>query len=55
MPVIPNPNIFTKEGNNESSGAQDQNKKATASDHISKGPQIPDSEFLVWPFVMDAG
>ncbi|KAL3493586.1 hypothetical protein BJX62DRAFT_200375 [Aspergillus germanicus] len=44
MPVIPDPSTFAQGSNNDSSKSQEQNKKATAQDHISKGPQIPDSE-----------
>ncbi|OJJ55972.1 hypothetical protein ASPSYDRAFT_157343 [Aspergillus sydowii CBS 593.65] len=43
MPVIPDPKTFAPGNNNESSNSQDQSKKATAQDHISKGPQIPEN------------
>ncbi|KAL2820036.1 hypothetical protein BJX63DRAFT_428358 [Aspergillus granulosus] len=44
MPVIPSePNNLGHGSNDESSKPQDPNKKATAQDHISKGPQIPDN------------
>ncbi|KAL2846241.1 hypothetical protein BJX68DRAFT_241008 [Aspergillus pseudodeflectus] len=42
MPVIPDPSTFAQ-GSNDDSKSQKQNKKPTAQDHISKGPQIPDN------------
>lgn len=47
MPIVPDPKTFAPGNNNESSSSQDQGKKATAQDHISKGPQIPDSEYHI--------
>lgn len=47
MPVLPDPKTFAPGTNNGSSNPQsqnDQDKKATAQDFISKGPQIPDSK-----------
>jgi hypothetical protein len=51
MPVIPSDtsNFPTAQGSNNpedssSKGPEHEQKKATAFDHISKGPQIPDSE-----------
>jgi hypothetical protein len=51
MPVIPSDtsNFPTAQGSNNpednsSKGSEREQKKATAFDHISKGPQIPDSE-----------
>ncbi|KAL5341463.1 hypothetical protein BJX70DRAFT_395850 [Aspergillus crustosus] len=44
MPVLPDPKTFAKGNNNDSSSnSQDQSKKATAQDHVSKGPQVPDN------------
>ncbi|KAL2830246.1 hypothetical protein BDW59DRAFT_158576 [Aspergillus cavernicola] len=43
MPVIPDPKIFAQGNSNDSSNSQDQSKKAKATDHLSKGPQIPDN------------
>ncbi|KAL4805847.1 hypothetical protein BDV18DRAFT_139990 [Aspergillus unguis] len=43
MPVLPDPKTFAPGTNNESSNSQGQDKKATARDFISKGPQIPDN------------
>ncbi|KAL4781566.1 hypothetical protein BJX76DRAFT_359771 [Aspergillus varians] len=44
MPVLPDPKALDPGTNNESSNShQDQSKKASAQDHLSKGPQIPDS------------
>ncbi|GFF24515.1 conserved hypothetical protein [Aspergillus udagawae] len=50
MPVIPSDtsNFPTAQGSNNpednsSKGPEHEQKKATAFDHISKGPQIPDS------------
>ncbi|KAL3449305.1 hypothetical protein BJX65DRAFT_273250 [Aspergillus insuetus] len=43
MPVIPDPSTFTQGSNNDSSKSQEQNRKPTAQDHISKGPRIPDN------------
>jgi hypothetical protein len=51
MPVIPSDtsNFPTAQGSNKpednsSKGSEHEQKKATAFDHISKGPQMPDSE-----------
>ena len=51
MPVIPSDtsNFPTAQGSNNpednsSKGSDREQNKATAFDHISKGPQIPDSE-----------
>ncbi|KAL4924786.1 uncharacterized protein BDV17DRAFT_295149 [Aspergillus undulatus] len=44
MPVLPDPKTFAPGSNDDdSSSSQDQIKKATAQDHLSKGPQIPDN------------
>ncbi|KAL4904674.1 hypothetical protein BDW74DRAFT_154363 [Aspergillus multicolor] len=43
MPVLPDPKNIVPGSNSDSSNSQDQSKKATAQDHISKGPQIPDN------------
>ncbi|KAL4870429.1 hypothetical protein BDV12DRAFT_165933 [Aspergillus spectabilis] len=45
MPVLPDPKTFAqgKSSNDSVSNSQDQSKKATAQDHISKGPHIPDN------------
>ncbi|KAL4917751.1 hypothetical protein BDW62DRAFT_201535 [Aspergillus aurantiobrunneus] len=46
MPVQPDPRTLApgNSGNNtnDSTNVQDQSKKASAQDHLSKGPQIPD-------------
>ncbi|KAI9370673.1 hypothetical protein BJX61DRAFT_514763 [Aspergillus egyptiacus] len=42
MPVIPDPKSLVPGNNNDSSKSQDESKKASAMDYISKGPQIPD-------------
>ncbi|KAF7587083.1 hypothetical protein BBP40_007799 [Aspergillus hancockii] len=45
MPVIPSDTAnFPSGGNSSNPGKSDQDpKKATAQDHLSKGPQIPDN------------
>ncbi|KAL6239552.1 hypothetical protein BDW75DRAFT_236458 [Aspergillus navahoensis] len=43
MPVLPDPKTFAPGSNSDSSTSHDQSKKATAQDHLSKGPQIPDN------------
>ncbi|KAL4989453.1 hypothetical protein BDW68DRAFT_175975 [Aspergillus falconensis] len=41
MPILPEPKASG--GNSDSSTSHDQSQKATAQDHLSKGPQIPDN------------
>ncbi|KAL4747451.1 hypothetical protein BDW72DRAFT_182759 [Aspergillus terricola var. indicus] len=43
MPVLPDPKTSISGSNSDSSTSQDQSNKATAQDHLSKGPQIPDN------------
>ncbi|KAL2871518.1 uncharacterized protein BJX67DRAFT_377285 [Aspergillus lucknowensis] len=44
MPVIPSdPKTLARGRDGDSSKPQEQNKKASAQDYISKGPQIPDN------------
>ncbi|KAJ6095309.1 hypothetical protein N7486_006055 [Penicillium sp. IBT 16267x] len=45
MPIIPKPETFpaaTQKGSNEPQTKPEDKPKASAQDHISKGPQIPD-------------
>jgi hypothetical protein len=49
MPVIPEPSSFpsaSKKGDEPQNkhGEGEQRQKASAADHMSKGPQIPDGE-----------
>ncbi|KAJ5946021.1 hypothetical protein N7454_002860 [Penicillium verhagenii] len=45
MPIIPEPENFpevTKKGGNEPQSKSEDKPKASAFDHLSKGPQIPE-------------
>ncbi|KAJ5657460.1 uncharacterized protein N7484_001109 [Penicillium longicatenatum] len=45
MPIIPDPETFpaaSQKGSNEPQTKSEEKPKASALDHISKGPQIPD-------------
>ena len=45
MPILPDPESFpaaTQKGNNEPQTKPEEKPKASALDHMSKGPQIPD-------------
>jgi len=52
MPIIPEPSNFpsaSKKGGNEPQNKQvegEQRQKASATDHLSKGPQIPEGKAI---------
>lgn len=49
MPIIPDPETFpaaTQKGSNEPQTKPEDKPTASALDHISKGPQIPDGELV---------
>lgn len=51
MPIVPDPSNFpsaSKKGDESKNKLDEgeQRQKASANDHISKGPQIPDGEFM---------
>ncbi|KAL3460638.1 hypothetical protein BJX64DRAFT_290116 [Aspergillus heterothallicus] len=43
MPVIPSDPNALAHGSDDNSSKPEEQKKATAQDHMSKGPQIPDN------------
>ena len=64
MPIVPDPANFpsaSQKGSKESQGKSgEQQAKASAIDHLSKGPQIPDSKLTTatgpdgnWPSATD--